>query len=668
MMPAAIPQAPVTPAANGNSAPVSVQPRSLARIGGVQQGQPEMVPVTADAINPLAGYVQQCFSDAKLAKESVTARLLKCERQRRGEYDPDILSEIREAGSNEIYMMLTDIKCRAAAAWMADVMTGGGKNDTFTVRPTAEPDLPDEVRNEVIQAVFQEIQQTEMAGIPVPNEAVEMRLSELHTQVGEALGAEALRRAVKMETRIRDIFQEGGWDLVEREAIDDFVTFPTAIVKGPILLKKQRMKWGPAFRPVIDEVAVRSFRRVSPYNIFPGPGSTGPDDSYLCERHILRRAHLQGFIGQPGYDDKAIKELLERFDDKNVRMWLSGDDEKNRLDGKTNTWYARNEIEAVEFWGPISGRRLMDWGMKGLDPYKDYEANVWVVANYVIRAVLNADPLGRRPYSTASFVHIPGSFWGKALPELMTDVQRMCNAAARALANNMAMASGPMVEVAVDRLPPGQDIEGIHPWKMFQTTSDKTGGGQGAIRFFQPDMNADKLLQVYQYFQKVADEVTGVPNYVYGSTQVGGAGRTASGLAMLMENAAKGIKHAILYFDAAKARCVTRVFEHLMIYDADTEIKGDMTILPAGIVATLVKDGLQEKRLAFLQATANPIDAQIVGLPGRAAVLRETAKTLDMDVDDLVPDPKKLKQQLLMQQMLQAQAQAQAPAPDQPPQ
>jgi hypothetical protein len=46
---------------------------------------------------------------------------------------------------------------------------------------------------------------------------------------------------------------------------------------------------------------------------------------------------------------------------------------------------------------------------------------------------------------------------------------------------------------------------------------------------------------------------------------------------------------------------------------------------------------LQLRRNEFLQATANPMDSQIVGPEGRAEILREVAKGLEMDVNRLVP-------------------------------
>jgi hypothetical protein len=178
-------------------------------------------------------------------------------------------------------------------------------------------------------------------------------------------------------------------------------------------------------------------------------------------------------------------------------------------------------------------------------------------------------------------------------------------------------------------------------------------------------MNADALLAVYQYFQRIADEVTGVPNYIYGSGQASGAGRTASGLSMLMENAAKGIKQAILSLDAATTDVIHRLYDHLMIYDDDNSIKGDMQIVPAGVVGTLLKESVQQRRNEFLQLTSNPVDIQIMGPSGRAMLLREAAKALNMDVDKIIPDPEKIME---AQKMLSEMAAQQQPEPAQPEQ
>jgi hypothetical protein len=97
-----------------------------------------------------------------------------------------------------------------------------------------------------------------------------------------------------------------------------------------------------------------------------------------------------------------------------------------------------------------------------------------------------------------------------------------------------------------------------------------------------------------------------------------------------------------------------------------------MDLVPSGVVATIIKDNVQLRRQEFLQATSNPVDIQILGVEGRAELLRQLAKGLDMDVNDIIPSANELKQrQLAMAQAQMAQMQmaagAQGGAPGQPP-
>ncbi len=608
----------------------------------------------------LASYVRKCYEEAKSAKSDITERLLRCERQRRGEYDPDKLALIRDTGGSDIFMMLTDIKCRAAESWIKDVMLSAGEK-SWSLTPTKEPDVPNELRDEVIETVVIEAAEAEMQGEAVNPQVINIRMGEIYEEVKKRLKHEVEEAAMKMENRILDKLQEAKFNSVVGENIYDFVTFPTTFVKGPIVRKRKKLGWGKNWTPKVEEVIAEDFERVSPYDIFPSPNAVTTQDGYLIQRHQLTRADLEAMRTAPQFDEDAIEQVLIDYGERGVQETMQSDSERNLLQGRNNTLVGTEIIEAIEFWGPVSGRMLQEWGMDNVEEFKEYEVNVWLCGNYVMKAALNVDPLGRRPYSKASWESIPGAFWGLALPEMMRDVQTVCNAAARALANNMGIASGPQVEVSVDRLPDGEDLTNMYPWKIWQTTSDRTGGGQRAVNFFQPNMNAETLLNVYQYFQKVADEVTGVPNYVYGSTNVSGAGRTASGLSMLMENAAKGIKQAILSLDSAVSEILQRLYDHIMIYDPDDSIKGDMQIIPAGVVGTLLKESVQARRNEFLQMTANPVDIQIMGPAGRAALLREAAKVLNMDVDKLIPSPEDIKEQqqqaALQQQLMMAQQQ-----------
>lgn len=617
----------------------------------------------------LAGYIHGCWDRAKFAKQDITERLLKCERQRRGIYDPDKEMDIIRTGGSDIYMRLTDIKCRAAASWIKDVMSVSGERP-FDLSPAADPELPPEIAASIIDAVRSEAEEYLTSGLQIHPETFRTRMEQIHDEIRLKMKEEAKDNAKRMRDKIDDQMTNGNFDQSFRDFIDDFVTYPTAIFKGPVVRKRKIMKWGPDFAPILSTEFVREFSRVSPFDIYPSPNSGGISNGYLIERHRLSRSELQSMKGVPGYSTENINQVLSRFADNGFRSWLNGDQERDNLEGKPHSrLYGDSIIEAIEFWGAVSGEKLIDWGMspKDINEDEDYEVNSWMIGSVVIKTILNPDPLGKRPYDIAQWNEVPGAFWGGALPELMRDVQIMCNASARALANNMGIASGPQVEVTIDRLPDGEDVTSMYPWKIWQVTTDRTGGGQPAIKFYQPNMNAEVLMNVYAAFAKQSDEVTGIPNYIYGSTGVSGAGRTASGLSMLMDNAAKGIKQAIAGIDRVVSGSVHRLYIHNMIYDSDIYIKGDFNIVAKGALGLVAKEQINMRRNEFLQATANTVDMQIVGLEGRAYMLREVAKSLQMDTDKIIKEPDRLKfeaekmqaMQLAMAQQGQLQGQLQ---------
>ena len=79
-------------------------------------------------VSALSDHVRTRFTAAARAKDQdITKRLLKCGRQRMGIYESDMEQLIRDAGGSDIYMMLTDVKCRAAESWLKDVMLPAGE-------------------------------------------------------------------------------------------------------------------------------------------------------------------------------------------------------------------------------------------------------------------------------------------------------------------------------------------------------------------------------------------------------------------------------------------------------------------------------------------------------------------------------------------------------------
>ena len=597
----------------------------------------------------LAGHLRHCWDAARQAKKPIEHIMLRGLRQRNGEYEADKLRDIHEQGGSDIYMGVTEVKCRAAESWLRDILLDTG-TPPWGLNPTPIPDLsPDqtmELQNAFAAVVTRIVENEGRA--PNADEMVELK-----EMVGQEYRFKLLEaadnRAQKMTIKISDQFAQGGWAESFNEFITDLVTYPCAFIKGPVVRRQRKLGWtkGADGKTVVEatEIIAPEFERVDPFRIYPEPGISNINEGYVFEHHPLSRTELADLVGVPGYDDDAIRKVL---DIGNGSSWINEDVEltKDEEERKFHSFNKPTEtFDALEFWGKVTGKMLIEWGLDEEeieDKHREYDANVWIVGNYVIKAILNYDPLGEKPYAKTSFIKRPGAFWGSGIPEIIEDIQSVCNAAARALVNNMGISSGPQVEVNLERIPPNEDITQLHPWKIWQVMNDPLGSSAPAVRFTQPDDNANTLLGVYDKFSKLADDHSGIPSYVYGDLNVQGAGRTSSGLSMLMGAAGKGIRQVVMHIDSDVIKpIVHRQFVYNMRYDEDETIKGDVEIMPKGSINLAVKETVNIRRLEFLNATANEIDMEIVGKEGRSAILREVAKGLQMPVDDIIPSREK---------------------------
>lgn len=630
------------------------------------------------AMDSLYSHILHAYQENKDAKESaqVNEMLIRSLRQYNGEYDPEDYQVIKEEGGSDIYMNLTSVKVRAAIAWIKDILLAE-KEDAYAIEPTPIPELPQEYKEGIrakVEAEFQEMlkpkegQQQQPVDLQQTIKEMQERKRDLHEAITEELNKEAKFAFKVLEEKIKDNMKEGRWEKALSEFIDDFCIFPTAIMKGPIVCKKKRLKWQDG-QPVVEERIVTLNKRISPFDVYPAQEADSPQDGNFLEMLRLSRAEVANLRGVPKYKDEALKRVLEQGYDRGINNLMDThvESEKAEQEMKDNAYEAnKNLFHGLHFFGTAPAKLLREWGMTEdavvlADDEDEIEIEAIVIGSEVVKCVLNDDPMGRRPYYIASFQKRPGSFWGSAPPWQMRDIQRMCNAASRALANNMGLASGPITELYVDRLADGTDVSELRPRDIVQVTSDPTGGSGRAVQFFSAPSHAQELLAVYQDFERRADDVTMIPRYSYGNERSGGAAQTASGLSMLLESASKGIKDAIRHID--EGVIVPRIeaeFYYLMLKE-EHEFTGDINVLAKGSQALTLKGAEQMRRNEFLQITANPIDQEIMGMQGRAQILRKMAKDLGL-AENIIPGRQELKLMEMRKQQMQAQQAQQSDA------
>gem|GEM_PF-992517 len=406
-------------------------------------------------ISALASHIRSALTAAISAKQTVTKRLLACLRQREGIYEADIQSLVKQQNGTNIYMMITDIKCRAIESWLKDIMLPSGERP-YSIEPTPVPDIPPGLIRKAQQAFMADYAEgiaQQNGGVFDPRmidpEDLKAQAEEFQNELLKQIREMAQDDADSLEDQIDDELVEGKWYEALSELIEDFATYPTAFLEGPIFRKRAGLSWVPVEGTIQSQVTVadtirKEYSALSPFDVYPSPGAKTIQDGDLCIRKQYTRRDLVSFKGVDGFDSAAIDQVLERYGDGGYRESIAYDTEISDLMDRPNEQSdPEGHIDCIKFFGSVQGFKLRQWGMnidEIPDPFQEYSIIAYLVGSYVIGARLNHHPLGKRHIYSASFRHKNGSIWGKALPECMKDIQSICNSSARAICNNAAIA------------------------------------------------------------------------------------------------------------------------------------------------------------------------------------------------------------------------------------
>ena len=588
-------------------------------------------------------------------RNPLNERLLRAQRMFEGQYDPSKLAEIRKFGGSEVYSRIVAVKCRGATSLLRDVYLGADR--PWSIDPQPDPPVPPEIMTSITQLIASEAAQMHQQGAPPEFQDVHARYVGLVRQAQQAARRVAVEQAEAASNKVEDILEAGNFYDALAEFLVDLALYPFAVIKGPVVRMVPKLIW-QGRSPVMQTVPQLFWERVDPFNLYWDPGASKIENAELIERKKLSRSDLNDVLGLPGYNDAAIRGALEDYA-HGLRDWLDAPDTEQALNvGREAPQQNRSQlIDAIEYHGNVQGRTLLNEGVDPDqidDPDKDYLVQSWVVGRYTIKTQLTPNPRKRHPYYVTSFEKVPGTIAGHGLPDILEDIQEVANASLRALVNNMSISSGPQVVINTELLDPTVNEDQLYPWKRWKVNSDPLGSTQKPVDFFQPQSNAQELMTIYQGMSSLGDDTSAIPRYVTGESLSGGAGRTASGLSMLMGNAQKVLQTVAANIDIDVVRGIlSSLYDMIMLTDQSGILSGDEQIKVNGVVVALQKETEQQKQLQFLQITGNPIDMQIVGMTGRARVLRSLAQALGLP-DDIVPDDDTIQEKEQQQQQMQA--------------
>lgn len=622
-----------------------------------------------DDMTGLAGYIRTQFDMMKRHRANAEAgwdnRMLAALRAFNGKYSADQLAEIKKFGGSETYARVIAMKCRGATSLLRDVYLSPDK--PWGLDPPADPEIPEQITQAIQQLIQTELATLQQANQPADPGMIRDRALQLMQAARDAAKKQAAKRARIAEDKLEEILEEGGF----YKALADFLVYlpymPFACIKGP------EVRIVPEVSYQNSQAAVQNkpklfWRAPSPFDIWWTPGVEQIEDASIIERTRLTRADLNDLLDLPGYNEDAVRQVLDAYGRGGISDdWDQTDSERAVNENRENPRFNQSGlITCLEFHGNVQGRMLLEQGgfdKKQIpDPLRDYFVQAWLIGRWVIKVQLSPSPRKRHPYYITSYEKTPGSPAGNALPDILSDIQDVENATIRSLVNNLSISSGPQVVVNRDRLAPGENGEDLYPWKRWQVQSDPMANNtQPAISFFQPVINSQELITVFNTFSQIADDLSGIPKYLAGGA-AGGAGRTASGLAMLMGNASKLLQTVAANIDRDVFDPLLHgLYDMVMLTDQSGLLTGDEDIKVMGVTVAVQRETQRARQIEFLTATANPIDSQIMGPKGRATVLRAVSHTLGLPGEEIVPSEEELE----AAQNAQAQAGAQG-APPQP--
>jgi len=616
-------------------------------------------------------FVQGQYSRSKDARRGDETRWMDSYRNYRGLYSSEV--QFTESEKSKAFIKITKTKVLAAYAQVVDVLFAGSKfpigiearrfpnnvAGAVSYNPNALTD--DKVKEQV------DVDYKVPSSIVRPNLAKDLGLykntlapvkDELELGAGRGEGSitfePAKRAAQKMENMMHDQLEETQAPKHLRSMSFEACLFGTGIMKGPFAQDKEYPRWDEEgnYDPLYETIPKIEY--VSIWDFYPDPDARNMSEAeYTIQRHRLNRTQIRALKKRPHFREESIELALDYGADYIREYW-----EDSLEEDSTSSDMDRYEV--LEYWGVLDAELAEEADIdipKELAKKDEIQVNIWVCNGQILRLVLNPFTPVRIPYQAVPYELNPYSFFGIGVAENMTDTQLLMNGFMRMAVDNGALSGNLIIEVDETNLVPGQDMS-VYPGKVFRRQAGAPGQAIFGTKF--PNVSQE-LLMMFDKSRQLADEATGIPSYSHGSGAVGGVGRTASGMSMLMGAAAQNIKAVVRNIDDyLLAPLGKSLFSFNMQFNFNKEFIGDLDVKARGTESLMRNEVRSQRLLQFMQMTANPSMAPFVKYD---YILRELASSMDLDEDKILNDPR----EAAIQQKMMAEIKALMPEQPAPP-
>lgn len=619
-----------------------------------------------EALSPLVAEINSKLEDSKRSRRSDEERWGRAYYNYRGLYGNEVA--FTDTEKSKAFVKITKTKTLAAYGQLMEVLFADGRLP-ITVEPTPVPDgIEESVHVNLKDAkedgpeaateednIFgyagdgQDLSETSLAdriGSYLANKFTGAKVkSGTGSQKQDVTLEPAKTAAKKMEKQIHDQLVECDFATSVRKSAFECCMLGTGVTKGPFAYEMEYPKWDEEGNYAPLKRVIPKGDHVSLWNFYPDPESyTLNQCDWVIERHKMTKSALRNLKRRPFFRKSAIDEAVLDGANYTEEWW-----ENEIQDSDTGSFDSASRWEVLEYWGVID-REYVEQELdqeipEELQDEDEFQVNVWVCGNHILRVVLNPFTPRRLPYQVFPYEMNPYSIFGVGVPENMEDCQQLMNGFTRMAIDNAVLSGNMMIEVDSTNLAPGQSMK-IEPGKVWERVAGAPGQAIFGTKF--PNTTNENMM-MFDKFRQIADDATGMPSYSHGQTGVSGTTRTASGMSMLMGAASLNIKTVVKNLDDYLLRPIGEAFYRFnMQFSFDPDIQGDLSVDARGTSSLMQREVKSQRIMQFIQMTANPMTASF---PNYEYLIKEAAKTLDLDPEKAVNDPKKaaLQAQLLGQ-------------------
>jgi hypothetical protein len=617
-----------------------------------ESGAPKTLPP-----DPLAADLIQMFVEAAANKTEITRRMHEAYWAAQEMYSPEAKCKLENP--DEIYVGLFAQQLSTYMAWVVDRIAQG--TTFFTLEPTPVPNVPQHFRALAVQKVMRELNVLDYLPTDEARRYARTRIADLKAEINTALFEEAKRATIGMERAMNDIMVEGGFVQAYLQFHRDLFC-SLGVMKFPVFSFEKTVDWTNGGKPTVRRVQKMRWGRVSPMDFYwSADSTTAQDGRYVCEHSRLPREALEWMRDNApeGVLRLAADYILEQV--PNGTPWLQGclaaENEAALENGALSAHLSAHvpgTYDCLIVHTRLPGDVLIAYGVtefvvagrKGVvSASETYEIEAWVVENLVCYLAVNPDPMGRRPYWTASYEPVNGQLMGVSAWDKIRSYEIAYRNVHRHLLRFVAFESSFIAEIDVGRFVSSSRPMEIVPWMALPVDADYTGGGQRALHLHNLARGSADIRAYLQMISEQAQHATGIYNTMAGSTAYGTVARTRFGVESVQANATKIVFAKAEYTDKyAMEPMFKALYDYLMIYGSDNSIKVDAQVVVRGITSVSTREAQVRRAIELLQYLPAMIQvdqqtgAQSVPAPVVQSLFRRIIEGLGGDVRSL-PDP-----------------------------